>query len=155
MPFQHISVALPASRIFAEQTTALGTESYVAGTGNPTLTTGDAPDSICPSGWRLPKNDGDKSYNNLLTNVYTLKSSTNVDTSIIAIPFGFSRFGALLYSNGNFGYQRSNGYFWANRNIYLNFGTGNAYYLSLTSSIFNPKSNANHGFGFSLRCLAR
>ena len=121
-----LSVALPASRIFAEQTTALGIES--PGTGNPTLTTGDAPDSICPSGWRLPK---DNAYHNLMNIIIARNngSTTNLDTFFLSSPIGLNRAGRYNASEP-YG-QRSISYYWTRANGLVEFAnhSGNWYRL--------------------------
>ena len=144
-------VALPASRIFAEQTTALGIES--PGTGNPTLTTGDAPDSICPYAWRLPKNENDGSFNDLIR-LYSMRSGnsnpTNADTIVQIAPLTFRRIGS--YSSGTLGSQNSYIYYWSSKR---GGSTGTAYGTLFRSNAFYLQHTYDRGMGMSLRCLAR
>ena len=144
-----LSVALPASRIFAEQTTAFGMEGYIAGTGNPTLTTGDAPDSICPSGWRLPGKEGDKSYYNLIDTVYlsheqAVWTGSNLDTPLVSAPTNFIK---NCYYNGTL-CSLNEGYSWSGRPspVYLQIAPG---------GIRTQHVYWRYSYGFSLRCLAR
>ena len=150
-----LSVALPASRIFVEQTTALETRRpSIAGTGNPTLTTGDAPDSICPYGWRLARSSGNKSYDSLIMNYrsrstptgITYWSTSNADTPVVLAPVSFARAGIYNRSAPNF---NSSGRYWysklAPNSVCLNAGVISASYTAATSA----------GDGFSVRCLAR
>ena len=140
-----ISVALPAR---AEK------EIATAGTGNPTLTTGDAPDSICPYAWRLPGYSGSGSYYDLIgkyTNRIGKQDFTNADTSILTPLLGSLRSGGYNYTNGSLYDRSSNGRYW----LSSGYSTVNAYYLSFASSYIYPQNNANHGYGFALRCLAR
>ena len=135
--------------MFAEQTTALGREGYVAGTDNPTLTTGDAPDSICPSGWRLPGSSGNGTYGKLI-NEYTstANKTSQAATPLIASPVGFIRSGYTgsgggtnLSNQGTTGRYRTTG-----KNLFLN--------LTTTVSV-GGGSSSGPVYGYSLRCLAR
>ena len=125
-----LSVALPAR---AEK------EIATAGTGNPTLTTGDAPDSICPSGWRLPSE-----YANLikLLNSRLARETANIDTVITIAPFNSPRAGLYdgnVKSGGSSFYWPSN----SAKHLYSN-GT----YLIDTMTL-------TRNYGMALRCLAR
>ena len=130
-----ISVALPARA--------------TAGTGNPTLTTGDAPDSICPSGWRLPGYSGSGSYYDLMTNIYR-PSGANKDTMVLSVPLSFLRAGYYNYS-GSPGYLASYGGYWSFRRN----GATIARTLYFDSAGIYLQNDTYRGYGFSLRCLAR
>ena len=119
-----------------------------SGTGNPTLTTGDAPDSICPSGWRLARYSGSGSYNGLVQDYLSRGGSnqraTNIDTLFLNAPISYLRSGQYL------NYQSQYGSIWASRSISAsNCG------LLLGSSELCFQGSASRGSGFSLRCLAR
>ena len=136
-----LSVALPARA-----------DSF-SGTGNPTLTTGDAPDSICPYGWRLPEISGDQSYANLAEH-YGFHSGTNIgnlDTPLILSASSFPRSGT--YNN----YQTERGYYWTSTigpSSEKYYRVGFMYFYS--SRLDLAKTNdPNAGAGYSLRCLAR
>ena len=135
-----LSVALPA-RAEKEITTA--------GTGNPTLTTGDAPDSICPYAWRLPGYSGSGSYYDLMTNIYR-PSGANKDTIVLSVPLSFLRAGNYV-SSGSLYEQALFGGYWSSRRN----GTTGAYFLGFAWDYLSLQSSVNRSYGFSLRCLAR
>ena len=115
----------------------------IFGTGNPTLTTGDAPDSICPSGWRLPTGDSKNgSYGYLMTNIYQPKGA-NLDTIILSSPLDFTRAGHYDY-NGSPGYQAYDGNYWTR-----------AYQGSVAQILRFYATGGNFGFGHLIHCLAR
>ena len=125
-----------------------------AGTGNPNLTSSDAPDSICPSGWHLPSSTGTGSYTTLVQNYVGRNGNTdgrNIDIPILTNSLGFTRSGYYDYHNGNLSGQSSLGYFWSRtRN-----GTTYTYYLDFNSTVLYPRRDSYRSFGFSLRCLTR
>ena len=126
-----LSVALPARA--------------TAGTGNPTLTTGDAPDSICPYGWRLPSGSGEKSYQNLLSNIYTLRQGY----LSLAHPFGFTLAGRYnYYGGGAIDQQSAIGNYRYNTDPYFLINNGGL-------SPLNFRYGGSNGAGMALRCLAR
>ena len=135
-----LSVALPARA--------------TAGTGNPTLTTGDAPDSICPSGWRLPGYDGSGSYYDLAQK-YNNGTGVNSykDTFLQSPPLSFLRSGWYHYSGGAITDQKSSGTYWSNR--YFSKTSLRGYYLYFSNNSLIPNYDDNSGRAFSLRCLAR
>ena len=139
-----LSVALPAR-----------VDSF-SGTGNPTLTTGDAPDSICPYGWRLPRYKDDGSYHNLMTNIYQ-PNGANKDTMILSVPLNFTRSGRYytnsntLLSSDNIRDQATIGVYWLSK---IN-GKGRAYDIAFESTRLRFDDNSNDSRGWSLRCLAR
>ena len=125
-------------------------EIATAGTGNPTLTTGDAPDSICPSGWRLPSSDkGNQSYSNLM-NTYINRGGSIYDSRAViaffAAPINVMRtgnYGGASLSNGD-------GHIWTSTVT----GEGSAHSVRL-DIFFYSNLGTNKGIGYSLRCLAR
>ena len=128
-----------------------------AGSGNPSLSNGNATDSICPYGWQLAENDGDKSFSNL-TNTYLSFSTTHASgeypspelSSDITL-LSFLRSGYYTYSNGALNSQRTRGRYWS-----LRSGSG-AYAndLYFNSTNIGPQNSSPRGSGFILRCLAR
>ena len=133
-----LSVALPAR---AEK----------AGTGNPTLTTGDAPDSICPYGWRLAGYDGSGSYYDLNQKYANRSGNHNSDSYIQMYPLSFLRSGNYRYPRSTLESLTSFGGYWSSRN----YSQTNAYYLSFTASYLYPQLSNDRAYGFPLRCLAR
>ena len=132
-----LSVALPAR---AEK---------FSGTGNPTLTTGDAPDSICPSGWRMSGYEGNKSYNNLVSILVSRGNGANIDTVVLASPISFPRSGYYFY-NGSPSSTTQGGSWVARYNR-----STNGHYLLFDGNYLLPQYSYGGGRGFTLRCLAR
>ena len=122
-------------------------------TGNPTLTTGNAPDSICPYGWRLPGDEGDGSFNELMK-PYSSSSGNasfkNIETTAKITPFVFLCSG-WYYSSGSPSNQTSHGYYWSSKRD----GNTNASLLYFLHLYLGPRYRYARGYGFSLRCLAR
>ena len=141
-----LSVALPAR---AEK------EIATAGTGNPTLTTGDAPDSICPYGWRLPTDDKEGSLMEL-TIIYTAitgqRNVQNTPTLYMQHPLGINmsgmKWGEDLYG-ANYAMYHSSWVTENSRSYILYLLSNSAYQM-----IF-PHDNVPRNFGASIRCLAR
>ena len=135
-----LSVALPAR---AEK------EIATAGTGNPTLTTGDAPDSICPYGWRLPSGSGSAAYRTLW-HIYTSRTSGEFSfgtgappAMAIQPPIGFNRDIDNKFVNISGYWSRS--YVRAN-NLQVTQIDDNHVYFGYEKTF---------GDNYSLRCLAR
>ena len=122
-----------------------------AGTGD-TITSGNAEDSICPKGWKLPtSNNQSKGSFYLLLDKYGLNSSYN-STTITQSPLYFHPSGDVysgsLRDAGSYGYYwSSTAYSSASYAYYLNFYLGGVY----------PSDCYNRGrySGQSVRCLAR
>ena len=121
-------------------------EITTAGTGNPTLTTGDAPDSICPYGWRLPDVNGDKTYGNLIS-IYRINRDEVLRTTPLELLMG-GVFGtnapSLSVSHAYYGTKRANSSSSTQETLVATSG----YYINSSYSI-------NSGTGVALRCLAR
>ena len=138
-----LSVALPARA--------------TAGTGNPTLTTGDAPDSICPYGWKLPSSGkGNQSYSNLMNTYINRGGSVVNDRAVIAFfaaPINVMRTaeysGSTLinYSSSD---RDGHGRIWTNTIT----GAGSARSVRM-DGFFYSNWDSSKGIGYTLRCLAR
>ena len=109
----------------------------------------EAPDSICPKGWRLPPNEGNKSYQNLLINSYN--TPTNSDAALLAMPLSFIRAGNYNPGVGSFGVLGSGGLLWSS----TVYGSYNTYVLGISSSNVYPQYNGSRGYGTSVRCVVR
>ncbi len=112
-----------------------------AGTGGTSLTSGNAPSSICPKGWRLPTGGSSGEFQ-------TLYNNYNSASSMMGVP-NFTLSGSV--DGGSVYRQGSNGYYWSSTVNNAN----RAYYLYLVSSdvypvVYNFRSN-----GYSVRCVAR
>ena len=120
------------------------------------MSSGDAPDSICPRGWILATYSGNKSYYNLISDVYgRINGSANYNAdSILHIPLSFLRSGNYNYDGGSRNNRNSNGNYWESR-TYLNSNVPYAYYLVFFSTNLNPQNGNNRGNGFSVRCVSR
>ena len=123
-----------------------------AGSGTSTMSSGDASDSICPKGWRLPGNSGAKSFANLLSGSYGLAVGNNVanaDTSILTLSSIRSR----LYrfdGQGSSGRQ-CNDYDWSmqkNSDITIRSSCHSESRVVVDQLVYA-------GEGYSVRCVAR
>ena len=116
---------------------------------------GDAPDSICPSGWRLPSYSGSGSFYNLvllyLGREGTVNETEQVSTALQFAPLEFTRTGSYYWSSAALNYRGSRGYFWSGRS----YSSTGSYYLVFNSTGVGPQNGVTRGYGFSLRCLAR
>ena len=138
------------------------------GSGKNIATDGtNAPDSICPKGWQLPVNSGNKSFYNLLDIYYTgaITSGNPQTDSTIANPsaltimqnimrsnsLDFVVSGAYFRSNGTIYGRVTEGSFWS-ATVYSN---GGAYNLSSYFTGFYLQKTNNRGHGFAVRCVAR
>ena len=120
-----------------------------AGSGTTSITSADAPDSICPKGWRLPTSNSttaNYSFGKLLT-AYSYSSSS--DSILLASPLWFVRAGYVY--NGSLDGQGSYGYVWSSR-AYSN--SDGAYGLGFSSSVVDPSYSDDRYSGNSVRCVA-
>ena len=143
----------PLSNIAKEQKPNTGNY-YIFFSGNPSLSTGNATDSICPYGWQLAEYDGDKSFQNLLVATYRSKNGdgqSNADTLVQNSPTSFLRSGYYNYDSGALGSRGLYGGYWS----LLGYSGTNARYLGFNSAYFHPQSGYNRGDGFAVRCLVR
>ena len=121
---------------------------WTAATTGSTISTGSAPNSICPKNWRLP-----------------ISGSTGGDFATLQTALAWGNSGANvnalngwrgLYAGWNNGmtYQGTNGYYWSATAS----GVNNAYYLSYSASAVAPNyvgGGTMSTNAFSLRCLSR
>ena len=130
-------------------------EAATAGTGRSYTSSGSqAPDSICPKGFKLPlshtnNNNVSGSFYNLL-NQYGFTSSTGSGTnSITRAPLFFVRSGYVYPTNylGRAGYR---GLYWSS----VANSSSDAYYLDFYSSNVGPSSFHYRYGGHSVRCVA-
>ncbi len=123
-----------------------------AGSGTFNMQSGNASSSICPKGWRLPPNDGNNSYNNLLFTSYGLRSNSNSSTKMRSSPLDFSFAGEYSNTSGRVYTTDSNGGYWSStagssgrRACGLDFNSS-----SVTLQLWSYKVS-----GLSVRCVAR
>lgn len=112
-----------------------------AGTGGTSLTSGNAPSSICPKGWRLPTGGSSGEFQ-------TLYNNYNSSALMQGEP-NFTLSGNVY--NGSVANQGSIGYFWSSTVNNANF----AYHLYLNSSDVYPAGLSDKYYGFSVRCVAK
>ncbi len=122
--------------------------SWLAATNGTSVDTGNAPNSICPTGWSLPtSNNTDTGSFGALTN--GLNSSINNTTNNIKLAPYYFVYGGYV-ANSSLNNAGSGGRYWSS----TAGGSANAYYLYLDSSV-SPSSSSNRYLGFSIRCVAR
>ncbi len=118
-----------------------------AGTGTSSVTSGNAPSSVCPKGWKLPPNSGNGSYINFAS-AAGITNSADGSNKIRSAPYNFPYAGyvynSTLYNVGIVGY------YWS-RTAY---SSNNAYVLFFNSSYVDPAYNNGRYDGFSVRCVA-
>lgn len=110
-----------------------------AGTGGTSLTSGNAPSSICPKGWRLPT-DGSSSEFQTLFNNYNSSALMQGEPN-------FTLSGRVV--NGSVYDRGSYGLFWSST-----VNNASAYRLGLNSSSVSV-STSMKTYGFSVRCMAQ
>lgn len=122
-------------------------------------TSGDAPNSICPAGWRLPKNSANEFANllveyNVISDISSTQYANNGLNVIRSSPLYFIRSGdvrdgKISSSAKTQGLYRSS----TSSGAYL------AYSLHIQTTVVHPARNnlyaIGRGSGQSLRCLAR
>ena len=124
-----------------------------AGSGNTSLTSGDAPSSICPKGWKLPPNSGNGSYTNLVNSdsANTAWVSDVAGTGMAGRVFGGAGFVAGGYvTNGSLHNVGSIGLYWS-RAVE---SASSAHLLDFTNSTVYPTYSYNRYTGYSVRCVA-
>ncbi len=116
------------------------------------ITDGQAQDSICPKGWRLPES------NTTTPGSFTgLIIAGNIDSNVSKLtsaPYYFTRSGYINQNASSlFDLAGSGGYYWSST---PNSNSYSTYYLAFDgdSSLYTSASNYRQG-GFSIRCIAR
>lgn len=129
-----------------------------AGTGNRVSdsSASEAPGSICPRGWKLPKsgnsNNENGSFYDLLSQYSLTDRTTSGKFDITASPLYFVRSGSIMSSNALLS-AASYGHYWSGQSG----GTGTSNYahsLQFYSSKVDPSLNYWRDFGYSVRCVA-
>ena len=106
----------------------------------------NAPNSICPKGWRLPMTSS-KEFKNII-DIYSIDNSGALQLRLS--PLYFTRSG---YVQNRFTIDPKNkGRYWSSTIA----GTSTAYNLFINSANFDPSgSGSGKSIGFSVRCLVR
>ena len=142
-----------------------------AGTGKYD-STGEVSDSLCPSGWRLPKdvqnnttaNSGSEFYN-LLVLQYGMKVGSNAgdgvnhgndyfrnaDTAVLSFPLSFIRSGFYYWNIGGLNGRTNGGNFWSSYASSVTYSR----VLNFYGRYLYPQFGYNKGYGFAVRCVAR
>ena len=116
----------------------------------------EAPDSICPKGWRLPPKGGNKSYRNLLFTNYSLSNNHESATKLLLSPLSFIYAGYYAVYNENFNVRGTIG----NLMSSTAFNRRGTYVLKFThqtnsNEYIMPQQVLNRGVPFSVRCVSR
>lgn len=117
-------------------------------------TSKEAPDSICPKGWKLPSAAGAKSWTGLVTTAYGVPNSAAGSTAILRAPISFVRAGYYHYA----GYMDQRGAwarFWSATARAATGGEAHAACTNLDSVSPQNVNGAYVGYGFNVRCVAR
>ncbi len=119
-----------------------------AGTGG-SITGGQATNSICPKGWRLPTSNTGGEFETLVNKL----GGTSATNNVTQAPFYGVR-GGHVYQNTNlFAYAGDYGRYWSST-PYSN--STSAYNLNFAgTSNINPSNTNYRRYGFSVRCIAR
>lgn len=122
----------------------------IASDDSRSLTSGNANNSICPKGWRLPSKSSDEF--NILNNLYN-NGSTSSDADLIVAPLWLMRSGVI--DGGTLKNYGTNGRYWLNKVYFSN----DAYIMNFNSESVNTGyvygDISTKRFGDSIRCLAR
>ncbi len=118
-----------------------------AGTGDANLTSGDAPSSVCPKGWKLPPNSGRGSYAEFVAAAGITNDAAG-STKLRSAPYNFPYAGYV--DNGSLYNVGSDGVYWSRTANSTNY----AYILYFYSSTVYPASNGTRYVGRSVRCVA-
>ncbi|MBQ3309958.1 hypothetical protein IJG73_00750, partial [Candidatus Saccharibacteria bacterium] len=122
-----------------------------AGSGTSTVIGNDAPDSICPKGWKLPDKSGEKSVQNLFVTAYGIANDATGASKATATPLNLARGGLYWWSNGRIGNQGAVGYWYT---ATADTRT-DAYVFTISSTSVSPYDLAIRGNGRTIRCVAR
>ena len=109
---------------------------------------------MCPSGWHLPSSTGTGSYSTLVQNYVGREGdsdASNNPTTLQLNVLGFTHSGYYGCNNGGLSGQSSYGFYWS----HTPNSKADAYGLRFGSTGLYPHNSNAHGYGFSLRCLAR
>ena len=118
---------------------------WPAAVAGKTVDSGDASASICPKGWKLPKNSGDYSWYYLYNTGYS-SNPTNFRSATNTGPGYWS----CSYYNSKRDNAGSYGRWWSRRADYSSYAY--SLYTDNSSNVY-PQNSANKRNGFSVRCV--
>lgn len=118
-----------------------------AGTGG-TITSGQATNSICPKGWRLPTNNNSTigSYKALIS-----AGSINDVATLVGAPYYFVKAGNIWPDSKLLGYAGSNGTYWTSTPDADGARSLNLYF----TTTITVNNDWYRQMGLSVRCIAR
>ena len=122
----------------------------IASSNSSSLTGGDANNSICPKGWRLPTTYANNDFSKL--NIIYNSSLTDSDAGLIVSPLWLVRSGQISTRNSLNNFSTT-GHYWA-KTVVSDFRARSLYFADNIIDT-NNDSASNRQFGRSLRCLAR
>ena len=123
-----------------------------AGSNNAsTSTEKNMPNSICPKGWQLPPNSGNKSYNTLIRTAYGLTATNSDSTLLNNSTMSFVRLGYYRYDYGSLNGRGDHGNYWSS----TAYSSVLSHYLNFLSGNLNPQHGTNRAIGYSIRCVSR
>ena len=140
------SSTLNAGNWYNFSTATAGSDTRLATSSSPINTL----NSICPKGWRLPPNSGNKSYNTLIRTTYNISSTTS-DTDILLAPLSFVRLGYYIYAYGSSNHRGLAGHYW----LSTAYNSTYSHYLYFDSEAFYPQGGHSRDYGLSIRCVSR
>lgn len=129
-----------------------------AGTGTVEMAGGEATSSICPKGWRLPTDEGEKSFDNLFTTAYGINSDSAGALKVRSAPLNFNLSGVYNYGDitnpvGLFNSSSMRmGSYWTSTDYPDDEESADR--LLINESYVWPHAMADKGYGFSIRCVA-
>ena len=115
------------------------------------VSSGQAPDSICPSGWQLPTDGSrstDKTFTRLLS-IYTINSDVASWNRFVSYPLEYLPAG--YYSTGYVYGRTTDGYWWTGKIE----STGRGYYLETSTGYVNGTTDGSSNMGLALREVAQ
>ena len=124
-----------------------------AGTGTAAMTNNQAAlNSICPKGWKLPDNWGDKSFQKLM-NVYGIANDITGASEILQLPLNFVRSGYYGWgSDGRVAHKGNVAYWWSS----VAQSAVTSWNLNIAPKGVIPQNyDASKGSGLSVRCIAK
>lgn len=123
-----------------------------AGTGTNSMNSGDAASSICPKGWKLPKNGEYEVLSSNYTGSWTTNSGKKgkwIGASSASAGGAFFPAAGFYYNNSPYSVD-SGGLYWSRSSYTAN----NAYSMSFESGNMFASGNYFKYYGFPVRCVA-
>ena len=124
---------------------------YYVATAKTNPSSGNASQSICPRGWKLPSTNGTNTDFQGLYNAYKGSTGAETSTNMRASDGPAFVLSGLRYSGSTY-FQGIEGNYWSSTASNSNY----AYYLNLASSYVSPAGGYGDKYsGYSVRCVAQ